>query len=50
MIGEPVEPIPGTGDDDNEIGEPFWVEHRTEEGVKTHAPAHRAGVRRLDGA
>ena len=35
MIGEPVEPSPGTGDDDNEIGEPFWVEHRTEEGVKT---------------
>ncbi len=28
---EPVEPIPDTGD-----GEPFWVEHRTEEGLKTH--------------
>ena len=35
MIGEPVELIPDTGDDDNEIGEPFWVEYRTEEGVKT---------------
>ncbi len=35
MLIEPVELIPDTGDDDNEIGEPFWVEHRTEEGVKT---------------
>ena len=36
MLIEPVEPIPDTGDDDNEIGEPFWVQHRTEEGLKTH--------------
>ena len=36
MIIEPVELIPDTGDDDNEIGEPFWVKYRTEEGLKTH--------------
>ena len=35
MLGEPVELIPPTEDDDNEIGEPFWVEYRTEEGLKT---------------
>ena len=36
MIIEPVELIPDTGDEDNEIGEPFWVKYRTEEGLKTH--------------
>ena len=36
MLIEPVELIPDTGDEDNEIGEPFWVKYRTEEGLKTH--------------
>ena len=35
MFGEPVKLIPPTGDDDTEIGEPFWVKYRTEEGEKT---------------
>ena len=36
MLIEPVELIPDTGDEDNEIGDPFWVKYRTEEGLKTH--------------
>ena len=45
-----VELTPPTEGDDIGIGEPFRVEYRTEEGVKTHAPAHGEGGGRLDGA
>ena len=35
MLIEPVEPIPDTGDDDNEIGEPFRVTYCTDESEDT---------------
>ncbi len=34
-LGAPIEAIPLTGDDDGGIGDPFWIEHRTEKGVET---------------
>ena len=50
MLIEPVELIPDTGDDDNEIGEPFLgaASHRRRPEDPPHA--HGAGGRRLDGA